>query len=515
MGATAILSRWSVVVLAGAALLACSPHVRRRPRPTSTGRSTAATQGGQRYSTAAQITPANVAALTVAWTYSTGDVASKGAALKRLAFENTPILAGGRLYVCSPFNEVSRAGSGDRQGPLAVRSEDRRAGPLSQRLQLPRRGLLARPGAAGRSALRRAHLHEHERPAAVRARRGDRQGLSRLRRERRGRRCGGRASLTATARCRSPRRRWWRAASSSSAPRSTTTSGSSEVSGAVRAYDARHRRAALELRSAREAPSRRSVAGAANVWAPMSVDEARGLVFLPTTSPEPRLLGRDAPRRRRRRRLGRGAERRDRRGGLGVQDRPSRRVGLRQSGAADAGRRRPGRGRREPAVLQPTKQGLLFTLDRDTGGRSSRSTSGRSRRAAPRARCSRRPSRSRSRRAPLAPSRIEPEDAFGCYAAGSATPTASGRSPARATRASYTPPSLAGHDPLSVHRRRHRTGAASPSIRPRQIVYVNTSSAMHLVTLIPAAQVAARAGGGAERRDLAAGRRALRHAPRR
>ena len=29
------------------------------------------------------------------------------------------------------------------------------------------------------------------------------------------------------------------------------------------------------------------VAGHANVWAPMSVDEERGLVFLPTTSPSP------------------------------------------------------------------------------------------------------------------------------------------------------------------------------------------------------------------------------------
>ena len=33
------------------------------------------------------------------------------------------------------------------------------------------------------------------------------------------------------------------------------------------------------------------VAGAANVWAPMSVDEDRGLVFLPTTSPSPDFWG--------------------------------------------------------------------------------------------------------------------------------------------------------------------------------------------------------------------------------
>jgi len=63
--------------------------------------------GGQRFSPARQITPANVATLTQAWSFSTGDMATKGDVMKRASFENTPILADGRLYVCSPFNEVS------------------------------------------------------------------------------------------------------------------------------------------------------------------------------------------------------------------------------------------------------------------------------------------------------------------------------------------------------------------------------------------------------------------------
>ena len=63
--------------------------------------------GGQRYSTADQITPVNVRGLKVAWTYSTGEMARHGKALDHAAFENTPILAGGRLYVCSQFNAVS------------------------------------------------------------------------------------------------------------------------------------------------------------------------------------------------------------------------------------------------------------------------------------------------------------------------------------------------------------------------------------------------------------------------
>ncbi|HEX2592210.1 MAG TPA: hypothetical protein VHL34_11980, partial [Rhizomicrobium sp.] len=63
--------------------------------------------GGQRFSPARQLTPANVAKLQVAWTYSNGDLTSKGDVIKRASFENTPILAEGRLYTCSAFNEVA------------------------------------------------------------------------------------------------------------------------------------------------------------------------------------------------------------------------------------------------------------------------------------------------------------------------------------------------------------------------------------------------------------------------
>ena len=64
-------------------------------------------QGGQRFSAGRQITSANVTSLQVAWSYSTGDMASKGDAMKRASFEDTPVLADGRLYVCSPFDEAA------------------------------------------------------------------------------------------------------------------------------------------------------------------------------------------------------------------------------------------------------------------------------------------------------------------------------------------------------------------------------------------------------------------------
>jgi quinoprotein glucose dehydrogenase len=108
------------------------------------------------------------------------------------------------------------------------------------------------------------------------------------------------------------------------------------------------------------------LAGHANVWAPMSVDEERGLVFLPTSSPSPDFWGGKRP---------------------GNNDYANSVVALR----AETGERiwsyqtvhhdvwdydlpaQPtlsridtGEGPRD-VVIQPTKQGFVFVLDRDTG----------------------------------------------------------------------------------------------------------------------------------------------------
>jgi len=109
-----------------------------------------------------------------------------------------------------------------------------------------------------------------------------------------------------------------------------------------------------------------SVAGHANVWAPMSADEERGLVFLPTSSPSPDFWGGKRP---------------------GNNEHANSVVALRaETGElvwsfqtvhhdvwdydlpaqptlaridTEAGMR--------DVVIQPTKQGLVFVLDRDTG----------------------------------------------------------------------------------------------------------------------------------------------------
>jgi len=60
--------------------------------------------GGQRFSGATQITPQNVGRLAPAWTFHTGERRRPGP--QGSSFEDTPILADGRLLVCTPTDRV-------------------------------------------------------------------------------------------------------------------------------------------------------------------------------------------------------------------------------------------------------------------------------------------------------------------------------------------------------------------------------------------------------------------------
>jgi quinoprotein glucose dehydrogenase len=62
--------------------------------------------GGSRYSPLAQIDKSNVAELKVAWEYHTGDVSDGGDGRRKSAFEATPIVADGSMYLSTPFNRV-------------------------------------------------------------------------------------------------------------------------------------------------------------------------------------------------------------------------------------------------------------------------------------------------------------------------------------------------------------------------------------------------------------------------
>jgi quinoprotein glucose dehydrogenase len=441
--------------------------------------------GGQRFSSAGQITPANVKRLKVAWTYSTGEMARHAQALDHAAFENTPILAGGRLYVCSQFNAVSALDPGtgqrlwgfdptvdpdvrypndntcrgvtywrDPEAPadavcaarIFLPTVDRRLIALDARSGVPCAGF-GRGGVvdvgAGVALVRPGQMQITSPPAVVR-------GIVVVG-----------SSLDDNQRVR-------------------------EVSGAVRAYDARTGAPKWSFDPlANAGPG--FTAGAANVWAPISADEARGLVFLPTSSASPDFYGAARP--------GSGGQANSV-VALNVEtgqpvwsfqtthhdvwdyDVPA------QPTLADIAYG----GRVTPAVIQATKQGLIFTLARDTGApvipvRERPVPQG----GAPGEVLS--PTQPfPDAPKPLAPIRITAKDAFGL------TPWDRGKCRELMAGARnegiYTPPSTQGTILFPFTGGGVNWGGLAFDAG-RQIAFVNTSSALHLVTLIPANRVKA------------------------
>jgi quinoprotein glucose dehydrogenase len=62
--------------------------------------------GGSRYSPLTQINRENVSRLKIAWTYRTGDINIEARASGKAAFEATPILVDGTLYLSTPFSRI-------------------------------------------------------------------------------------------------------------------------------------------------------------------------------------------------------------------------------------------------------------------------------------------------------------------------------------------------------------------------------------------------------------------------
>lgn len=100
--------RSNIVLAAAAGLLAasCGPQsVDTQGGPVAGWAKWGGDEAGTRHSINAQITPENVKNLKVAWTYQTGDVWPKG--LKgQPTFEATPIIAQGTMYLCSGRNRI-------------------------------------------------------------------------------------------------------------------------------------------------------------------------------------------------------------------------------------------------------------------------------------------------------------------------------------------------------------------------------------------------------------------------
>jgi len=430
-------------------------------------------QGGQRHSAATQITPANVTGLHQAWSYSTGVLTRHAMASRKSAFENTPILNEGKLFVCSSLQEVSAIDPGT--GKEIWRFDPH----LSDDMKLNYPNSFNCRGVAywkGRDGKGRIYLAANNRRLyALDAATGKPiEGFGEHG-----------AAVIYDGKLQRPGQMQF-----SSAPivsRGVVVVGSSvddnqrvdELRGTVHAFDAMTGAPKWSFDPVQGQSVR---AGASNVWAPISADDARGLVFLPTSSPSPDFWG--------------GYRTGDSKYSNAV-------VALRiESGEVAwsfqtshhdlwdydvASQPTLGRvtykGRTVDAVLQPTKQGLLFTLDRETGKpvipvEERKVPQG----AAPGDHLS--PTQPFPiAPKPLAPNRITADDAFGL--------TFWDRGKCRdmiknaRNEGIYTPPSTQGTIVYPFTGGGTNWGGLSFDAA-RNVAFVNTNNVIHLVTLIPA-----------------------------
>jgi len=251
--------------------------------------------GGTRYSPLAQIDRANVAGLRVAWTYRTGE--QRGAQpYGHVAFEATPLMIEGTLYLSTPYNRVIAldAETGVQRWMFDAKVDpDRRLALVTSRGVSTWQDPAAAPGAPCRRRIYVATIDARlialdaasGTPCADFGRGGTvdlKQGIH----------------VIDGACC-------YQVTSPPAISDGLVVVGSSigdnrsadMERGVVRAYDARTGvpRWSFDPIPVRESdPARATWAGdswrrtgAANVWSVMSVDAARGLVFLPTSSPSP------------------------------------------------------------------------------------------------------------------------------------------------------------------------------------------------------------------------------------
>jgi quinoprotein glucose dehydrogenase len=430
-------------------------------------------QGGQRYSAATQITPANVGSLKPAWSFSTGAMTAHARAMNDASFEDTPILDEGKLFVCSPFYEVMALdpGTGRELWRFDPRVNDDPHQGYPEGFKC--RGVAYGKDAAGRSRIYLATADR--RLIALDAASGKPvEGF------------GVHGSVTVSS-GKLENTGQMQFTSMPLVSHGVVIVGSTfgdnrrafELPGTVHAFDATTGAPRWSFDPLAEAHEK---AGAANVWAPLSVDEARGLVFLPTTSPSPDFWG--------------GFRTADEKYTTAV-------VALKvESGevawsfqtvhhnvwdydlpAQPTLATVTYKGQTVPAVLQPTKQGLLFTLNRETGKplipvEERKVPQG----AAPGDKLS--PTQPFPiAPPPLTPSRAKAEDAFGL--------TFWDRGKCRDAIAAarndglFTPPSLQGT--LMYPSNAGGANWGGLSFDPvHDIAYVNTNNLMHLVKLIPA-----------------------------
>jgi quinoprotein glucose dehydrogenase len=320
-------------------------------------------QGGTRFSGLDRITPQNVGKLVRAWAFRTGDLQSRPPeAMRRTKFEATPLFVEDSLILCSPFNEVVALDPG-------TGAQKWRFDPKISNTQRPGNRYNCRgvaywvdgQAASGSACRSRIFMGTNDaRLIALDARTGAP--------------CADFGEVGEISLNIGMPLLWPGEFQITSAPvvtRGVVVVGSSISDnvraeapfGTVRAFDAK----SGKPRWIFDPLIHDGIdAGHANVWAPMSADDERGLVFLPTTSPSPDFWGG--------KRIGNNEHANS---VIALRSETGELVWSFQTVHHDVwdydlpaqptlARIDTGEGLRD-VVIQPTKQGFVFVLDRDTG----------------------------------------------------------------------------------------------------------------------------------------------------
>ena len=442
-------------------------------------------RGGQRFSPLAQITPANVGNLVRAFEFHTGDLVARTPALMaRTKFEATPLLVEDSLIFCTPFNEVIALDP-------ATGAQKWRYDPKISPSQRPGNRYVCRgvtywvdeQAAKGAACSSRIFMGTNDyRVIALDARSGTP--------------CAD-FGANGEVKIEIGKPLLWPGEFQITSPpvvsHGVVVVGSSISDnvrvdaplGTVRAFDAR---TGVARWSFDPLVHDGISAGHANVWAPMSSDEARGLVFLPTTSPSPDFFGGKRP---------------------GNNEHANSVVALRAEtgelvwsfqavhhdvwdydlpAQPTLARIDTGEGMRD-VVIQPTKQGFVFVLDRDTG----KPVWPVEERAVPQGGVEGEtlsPTQPFPTHVPdLMPQRFAPEDEFK-FPPIIGSPSCDAQLSGLRNDGLYTPPSTQGTVIFPMTGGGVNWGGAA--FDPvNQILYANTSYAVHLVKLIPRAEAEA------------------------
>lgn len=449
--------------------------------------------GGQRYAELGQITPDNVDGLVNVWTFRTGDLDRRDPrVMRRAKLQTTAILVADSLIVCTGFNEVIALdpGTGVQKWRFDPKvAEDRRPANLYN----CRGAAFWTDNSAAQDAQCRSRIFTGTNDARLIA-------LD----ARTGAPCP-EFGANGEVRIEPGMELLWPGEFQITSPpvvaRGVVIVGSAIADnarvnaphGTVRAFDARTGTPRWSWDPIPRDPSNPAsatwgggvpTAGHANVWAPMSIDAARGLVFLPTSSPSPDFFGGLRP-----------GDNAHANSVVALEAETGKIAWVFQTVHHDVWDydvpAQPTlatlniEGRAVDVVIQGTKQGFLFVLDRESG--------------APVFPVEERPvpqggvageALSPTQPMPvdlpaLVPQTLTPDDAFGltfwdrgvCRDA-----IADSRS-----EGLYTPPSLGGTILYPMTGGGLNWGGIAFD-RTKQIVYANTTRAAHRITLFPAEQ---------------------------